>query len=77
VVLKRDHRPLLLFEDRRGAPRGGGLGRGSRKRPAEPASKSHDELLVLQQATQVDLKRYEDRLRIATSALAEHDEQAG
>jgi hypothetical protein len=53
------------------------LGRGSRKRPAEPASKSHDELLVLQQATQVDLKRYEDRLRIATSALAEHDEQAG
>jgi hypothetical protein len=36
------HRPLLRFEDRRGAPGRSGVRRGSRKRPAEPASGGAD-----------------------------------
>jgi hypothetical protein len=40
-------------------------------------NKSRDELLALQQATQVALKRYEDGLRIATTVLADRGEQAG
>jgi hypothetical protein len=39
-------------------------------------NKSRDELLALQQATQVDLKRYEDGLRIAMTVLVERGEQA-
>ncbi len=39
--------------------------------------KSRDELLALRQATQADLKRYEEGLRIAMTVLTERDEQAG
>jgi ClpX C4-type zinc finger/Glyoxalase superfamily protein len=40
-------------------------------------NKSRDELLALQQTAQVQLKRYEEGLRIATIVLAERGEQAG
>lgn len=40
-------------------------------------NKSRDELLALQQATQADLQRYEDGLRIAMTVLAERREQPG
>ena len=47
-------------------------------RPKAPLkNKPRDELLALQQATQVELKRYEDGLRIAMTVLAERGEQAG
>jgi hypothetical protein len=40
-------------------------------------SKPRDELLALQRAQQVALKRYEEGLRIAMTVLAERGEQAG
>jgi hypothetical protein len=40
-------------------------------------NKSHDELLALQQTAQVELKRYEEGLRIATAVLAERGQQTG
>jgi hypothetical protein len=40
-------------------------------------NKSRDELLVLQQTAQVQLKRCEEGVRIATTMLAERGEQAG
>ena len=40
-------------------------------------NKSRDELLALQQTAQVQLKRYEEGLRIATSVLAQRDQQTG
>ena len=38
-------------------------------------NKSRDELLALQQTAQVQLKRYEEGLRIATSVLAQRGQQ--
>jgi hypothetical protein len=39
--------------------------------------KSRDELNALQQTAQIQLKRYEEGLRIATSMLAERSQQTG
>jgi hypothetical protein len=39
--------------------------------------KSHAELLTLQRSSQNELRRYEEALRIATTVLAERNEQAG
>jgi hypothetical protein len=40
-------------------------------------NKSRDELLALQQTAQVELKRYEEGLRIAVTVLAERGQQTG
>jgi hypothetical protein len=50
----------------------GNAERGQMLRP-----RANPTLQRCQVATQVDLKRYEDGLRIAMTVLAERDEQAG
>src|SRR5215472_5119419 len=72
-------RRALQFIERRLAMREGEDPRGddllAMPELAYLKNKSRDELLALQQTAQVQLKRYEEGLRIATSALAQRGQQ--